>query len=88
MSVQEGQSVSSTQSVMLDLPPSCIEFCPAHPDFFVVGTYNLEKSEDSGQIADEVDEDGEGQAPGTNAAKQPQSRNGSIVVFQLHKGTV
>jgi hypothetical protein len=37
-----GSLLSSCQSLSLDLPPSCLAFCPAHPAYFVVGTYYLE----------------------------------------------
>lgn len=40
---QEGQLVEAMQTLLLDLPPSCIEFCPSYPDYFVVGTYDLQK---------------------------------------------
>lgn len=34
-------SIKSVSSITLDLPPSCISFCPTRPQFFVVGTYFL-----------------------------------------------
>ena len=68
--------VSSKVSLTLDLPPSCIQFCPAHPEFFVVGTYNLQK----GDTQETQGEDDESVA----AAKTPQSRNGSLLVFKLN----
>ncbi|KAM5352107.1 hypothetical protein ACJ41O_004830 [Fusarium nematophilum] len=68
--------VSSKVSLTLDLPPSCIQFCPAYPEFFVVGTYNLVK--DDKEQTQEDDEDGL-----QDAAKTPQSRNGSLVVFRV-----
>ncbi|EEU46238.1 uncharacterized protein NECHADRAFT_92424 [Fusarium vanettenii 77-13-4] len=55
--------VSSKVSLTLDLPPSCIQFCPAHPEFFVA------QEEDDESVA---------------AAKTPQSRNGSLLVFKLN----
>lgn len=75
----EGESISSSQSLILDLPPSCIEFCPAHPAYFLVGTYNLQKEEHQ-QTEDNDDDD---DAVMKSKAKQLQSRNGSIIVFQL-----
>jgi diphthine methyl ester acylhydrolase len=36
--------LQSTTTVFLDSPPSCLEFCPADPDFFVVGTYLLSET--------------------------------------------
>lgn len=88
MSGSGGESTSSTQSMILDLPPSCIEFCPAYPDLFVVGTYNLEKSEQTDTAEDEgrIDEEENLEASGTS--KQPQSRNGSLILFQLRGGKV
>lgn len=32
-------------STVLDLPPSCIEFSPVEPDYFIVGTYDLRLGE-------------------------------------------
>lgn len=38
-------SVPSLRSLTLDLPPSCIAFCPTQPQYFVVGTYYLHPKE-------------------------------------------
>jgi len=38
------QSPQSLTTVFLDQPPSCLEFCPEDPDYFVVGTYLLSES--------------------------------------------
>lgn len=88
MSDAGGESISSTQSMILDLPPSCIEFCPAYPDLFMVGTYNLEKSEQPDTVENEqkADEEADPQTSGTS--KKPQSRNGSIILFQLREEKV
>lgn len=80
------ESVSYSQSLILDLPPSCIEFCPAHPSYFLVGTYNLQKEEYQKDEGGDGDDDNN--EPSGNQAKQPQSRNGSIIVFQLREGKV
>lgn len=89
MSDLGGESISSTQSLVLDLPPSCIEFCPAHPDYFVVGTYSLENSDDAKTtVEDGGDDDAGGDLSDASAAKQPQSRSGSIILFQLRGGKV
>lgn len=71
------QAISSKVSLTLDLPPSCIQFCPAHPDYFVVGTYHLERDETTGQQDDNDDE------TAVTATKTPQNRNGSLVVFKI-----
>ncbi|KAF4976625.1 hypothetical protein FZEAL_6739 [Fusarium zealandicum] len=70
--------VSSKVSLTLDLPPSCIQFCPAHPEFFVVGTYNLQKDDEEQRQDEGEDEDGS-----AAASKTPQSRNGSLLVFKV-----
>lgn len=47
-SIQHPQSATT---VFLDQPPSCLEFCPNAPDYFVVGTYLLsETKDDNGEI--------------------------------------
>ncbi|KJR79884.1 uncharacterized protein SPSK_10320 [Sporothrix schenckii 1099-18] len=65
------ESSISIESHTLDLPPSCIEFCPGYPDYFCVGTYNL--------VQDEARAQGD--------VSRPQNRNGSIVpsaILDLH----
>lgn len=42
------EAIKPLCSKTLDLPPSCIEFVPGNPEFFVVGTYNLQKDVDTG----------------------------------------
>lgn len=89
MSGSGGESISSTQSMVLDLPPSCIEFCPAYPDLFVIGTYNLEKAEEAEPVLNTEEKDKEEEVPQSSTTnKQPQSRNGSIILFQLRQGKV
>lgn len=83
MSDLGGEVISSTQSMVLDLPPSCIEFCPSHPSFFVVGTYYLERTEEGAKPKDVGEQD-----LSEAKAAQPQSRNGSIIVFRLQDGKV
>ena len=51
-----------------------MQFCPGNPDFFVIGTYNLERSDS--------DVDSQSTEP-EEAVKKPQNRNGSLVVFRL-----
>lgn len=40
------QSPQPQTTVFLDQPPSCLEFCPEDPDYFVVGTYLLSETKD------------------------------------------
>ncbi|KAI1371019.1 hypothetical protein F4677DRAFT_436932 [Hypoxylon crocopeplum] len=75
MDTQE-QNIVPLRSLTLDLPPSCIEFCPSHPDYFVVGTYNLHKE-------DEPDADIPIGDDEQQTRKHSQTRNGSLVLFKL-----
>lgn len=52
---------------VIDQPPSCIEFCPAFPSIFVVGTYKLEDN----------------QPLDTAEAAAAQSRSGRVELYQL-----
>ncbi|KAH7029392.1 uncharacterized protein B0I36DRAFT_374925 [Microdochium trichocladiopsis] len=80
----EPEPTTSLKSLILDLPPSCIEFCPAHPSYFVVGTYNLEKDE----AHSEPPAEGEDDVKGAQEVKRKQNRKGSLVVFRLGKSEV
>ncbi|KAJ5357624.1 hypothetical protein N7541_004782 [Penicillium brevicompactum] len=45
------QNPQSATTVFLDQPPSCLEFCPEAPNYFVVGTYLLSETKtDQGEI--------------------------------------
>lgn len=61
------ETISSKASLVLQLPPSCMQFCPQHPQLFVIGTYNLDKQE-GGRATEEL-------------ATQSSSRNGSLIVY-------
>ena len=69
------KSITPLSKVVLDLPPSCIEFVPWQKDlhsngeWFVVGTYELQK-----EAFDETKSTG------------PQTRSGSLVLFRLKDG--
>jgi len=79
--MDDAKVISSEVSLTLGLPRSCIQFCPAHPDLFVVGTYNLEKNEDDAQLSTENGDEDDGDR--VAATKTPQSRNGSLLVFKV-----
>ncbi len=64
-----GQKIESRESLQLELPPSCVEFSPAHPSYFLVGTYYLQ-SEDTATGED-------------RDASAKQSRSGNIIVFRV-----
>lgn len=80
---EEGDKISSFQSMTLDLPPSCIEFCPRYPSLFVVGTYYLETSEAVSNETEKKDQDGDEIEV---EARRAQSKSGSILVFELRDG--
>lgn len=69
-------SITSTKSLILDLPPSCIEFCPVAREFFVVGTYFLEKKEEEAIVEESEDLDRE-------TGKKLQTRTGSLILFKV-----
>ncbi|KAM0205964.1 hypothetical protein ACHAQI_008638 [Fusarium lateritium] len=77
--MDDSKLISSKVSLTLDLPPSCIQFCPVHPGLFVVGTYNLEKNEEDVQENKRDGDDDEA----VTATKTPQSRNGSLLVYKV-----
>ncbi|KAH0399657.1 WD40 repeat-like protein, partial [Aureobasidium melanogenum] len=73
-------SISSTQSLIIDLPPSCIEFCPTSRDHFVVGTYFLEKKEQDDGVEDDAGDEEENTG---DTDKKPQTRTGSLILFKV-----
>jgi diphthamide biosynthesis protein 7 len=87
MAEDSSKLVQSLRSLELDLPPSCVEFCPAFPPYFLVGTYSLQPEGSNSDSADAnaVAENEDGQA---TQPRQPQSRNGSIVAFTLLDGVM
>ncbi|KAI4597820.1 hypothetical protein KJ359_004097 [Pestalotiopsis sp. 9143b] len=70
---QDSQLIRSLVTLTLDLPPSCIEFCPAYPDYFVIGTYDLQKEEAALAGGDDDESN----------VQQSQTRHGSLVTFRL-----
>jgi diphthamide biosynthesis protein 7 len=97
MSVSKwSKGVTPILSHTLDLPPSCIEFVPRSRDklpcfrtgeYFVVGTYNLQKEEET-DLAPEVAAEDSSQSESAETSQppheaKPQSRNGSLNLFKL-----
>ncbi len=79
MSDKEGVLSKSYISETLDLPPSCIEFSQMHPEYFVVGTYNLEKDDEADKpVENKYGEEDEGVKD-----KKKQERNGSLLLYRL-----
>lgn len=46
------QRPKSASTVFLDQPPSCLQFCPAAPDYVVIGTYLLSETRNSEEEGD------------------------------------
>lgn len=78
--------ISSVYSTVLEHPPSCIEFWPADPNYFVVGTYRLEKvtgkSDDSRLQSPESNANVNDTMEGKSDVMH-QERDGSIILFKL-----
>ncbi|KAJ9665194.1 hypothetical protein H2201_004668 [Coniosporium apollinis] len=73
-------SVSSLRSLTLDLPPSCVGFWPARPEYFVIGTYFLENEDE----ADLTEASGTQETREQNGNRQKgQHRKGSLMLFRL-----
>jgi diphthamide biosynthesis protein 7 len=70
-------SIEHLQSITLDLPPSCVEFCPDHPQYAVIGTYNLEKQDEHEH---EIEEGG--------GQRKTQQRSGSLILQQIQGDNV
>ncbi|KAI9801651.1 MAG: hypothetical protein M1833_002333 [Piccolia ochrophora] len=64
--------IKSLHSLILDLPPSCIDFSSSYPNHFVVGTYSLETE------SQETDHD-----ESSEPTKIEQRRSGSLVLFKI-----
>ncbi|KAJ5780515.1 hypothetical protein N7457_005675 [Penicillium paradoxum] len=83
-SIQHPQSATT---VFLDQPPSCLEFCPEAPDYFIVGTYLLSETKtEDGEI--EQSKTGSLQLwkldPVSKALSQIQRISLPYAVFDLH----
>ncbi|EAW09487.1 uncharacterized protein ACLA_036920 [Aspergillus clavatus NRRL 1] len=46
MSTPSIQHPKSAATIFLDQPPSCLQFCPAAPNHFIIGTYLLSENKD------------------------------------------
>lgn len=75
-------SISSIRSLILDLPPSCIEFCPTARDYFVVGTYFLEKKEQDASV-DEEGKSTDDEDKSEDVESKFQTRTGSLILFKV-----
>ncbi|EME42081.1 hypothetical protein DOTSEDRAFT_54538 [Dothistroma septosporum NZE10] len=93
-------AISSTTSLTLDLPPSCIQFSPRHPELFVVGTYFLHGREQQGNLSTDItqlssdasvdneDNPVDDTTDPTPAQPQAQKRTGSLSLFKLENDQI
>ncbi|KJY02540.1 hypothetical protein TI39_contig43g00002 [Zymoseptoria brevis] len=96
------EATKSITSRILDLPPSCIAFCPPQPRLFVVGTYYLHPREEQdtssshagGSKADsEIDasqssnDNDDDDEVVQSKEPRPQKRSGSLILFDLDPET-
>jgi diphthamide biosynthesis protein 7 len=74
--------ITKVCAAVLELPPSCVGFSPKWPDYFVIGTYNLEKKDG---CENEGGKSGGQDAEGNDSTqdKKPQSRNGTLILYRL-----
>ncbi|CRG88199.1 Isoleucine--tRNA ligase [Talaromyces islandicus] len=87
MSAENIQSPSSLTTQILNQPPSCLEFCPDSPDYFIIGTYLLHEDKDD-ESAIKQTKTGSLQLWHLDAAnhepKQKQLLSLPYAVFDLH----
>lgn len=82
MEEEEPRTITSQCSLILDLPPSCIEFSPTSPDLFVVGTYYLDTAPMAAATPTPQHDDESLQL--SDSELQPsQQRTGSVILLQL-----
>ncbi|KAL3426128.1 hypothetical protein PVAG01_02919 [Phlyctema vagabunda] len=81
-----GDHITQLCSTILDLPPSCIEFSPVAPEYFIVGTYNLQKEENMVPGEEEGNEDSDD--PAVQVGKKQQSRDGSLILCKIVDGNL
>ncbi|CAG8922163.1 unnamed protein product [Penicillium salamii] len=81
------QNPQSATTVFLDQPPSCLEFCPEAPDYFIVGTYLLSETKTD---QDEIEQKKTGSLqlwkldPVSKELSQIQRIDVPYAVFDLH----
>jgi diphthine methyl ester acylhydrolase len=69
--------VELVKSLILDLPPCCIELWPFDPQYAVVGTYNLENKASEEDNYDTTDEQN------SSGKTLSQERNGSLILLHV-----
>ncbi|KAL4740069.1 hypothetical protein BDV11DRAFT_204544 [Aspergillus similis] len=85
------QHPSSTTTIHLEQPPSCLQFCPASPNNFVVGTYLLSEAKTRDTDGSETIQQSKSGSlqlwhldPETDALTQKSSHPINAAVFDLH----
>jgi diphthamide biosynthesis protein 7 len=70
-------SKKSEASIILDLPPACLEFSPENPSWAVIGTYTLDSADDANN------NDSSSSKETATSQPQPQSRSGSLILLSI-----
>lgn len=68
----EPPSIKSKTTLILDYLPSCLEFWPLHPEYFVIGTYLLQSNP----------------ADDEQTSSTTQTRSGNLILFRLEGQTL
>lgn len=74
------QQIPSIDTLFLDIPPSCIEFSHLHPEYFVIGTYQLQNPKQEEQGESQV----ETQSNEVTPTERFQERTGSVILCYIH----
>ncbi|KAI9783599.1 MAG: hypothetical protein M1835_003781 [Candelina submexicana] len=74
------REIASLSSIVLDLPPSCVEFSPTAPNLVVVGTYYLE--DESTAIVQDTNSASSSTISGFESTSG-QQRSGSLILLEL-----
>ncbi|KAH8844231.1 hypothetical protein MCOR27_007169 [Pyricularia oryzae] len=85
MAEDEGTIIKSLTSVQLPMEPACLEFCPAHPEYLIIGSWHLIKDDHhDGTQAREQDE-GDGPAGDHQglSASDKQRHMGRVDLYRI-----
>jgi diphthamide biosynthesis protein 7 len=79
------QHPTSKTTTYLDQPPSCLQFCPASPNNFLIGTYLLSSETKPTQTPDATEEDESSDNEQTETIHQ--TKTGSLQLWNLNPET-
>lgn len=85
MAEDEGTIIKSLTSVQLPMEPACLEFCPAHPEYLIIGSWHLIKDDhhDGTQAREQDEGDGPaGDHQGVSASDK-QRHMGRVDLYRI-----